>query len=59
MSKKVYYRVYYCKKCFNLYTKAGWSYKCSHDFDVYTLEATIENNELMIKIVPGILKFNV
>ena len=63
MPRKIYFRVFYCKKCKNLYTKAGYSRHCwgGHDFLEYTLEITNpnEDDDLNIVLLKDILKYNV
>ena len=63
MPKKIYLRVFYCKKCKNLYTKEGYNNSCwgGHDYLKYTLEITNpnEDEDLNIIILKNILKYNV
>lgn len=61
MPKKIYLRVFYCKKCQNLYTKEGYSRQCwgGHDYDSYTLEITKGEPDLNIELLKGVVKYNV
>ena len=61
MPRKIYFRVFYCKKCKNLYTKEGYSRYCEddHDYTNYTLEITMPNDLINIEILEGVIKYNV
>lgn len=58
--KKIYFRVFYCKKCQNLYTKEGYSRYCpgGHDFSIFTLEIAKGNPDLNINVLKDVLKYN-
>ena len=61
MPKKIYYRVFYCSKCGNLYTKGGYSKHCwgGHDFDKFTLAITKNDEGINVEILKGVVKYNV
>ena len=62
MPEKIYFRVFYCNECHNLYTKQGYHKDCEngHNWMFFTLEVTKNkniqdkiNDFLNIKIIPG------